>query len=226
MMWHSESFIPCLDIHLSHGYYSTAAPADLVPDKDSATFFRKQGWIFRKREANRWMLLRSSESAHEDFALTFDVVPTDPLFHYVTERADTEGGELERIGQNGTWALLTATSKPDAVTTVRILFLPPEKQLEFILVPRHTDTSAVIGLREVRNRVEFLPPEKFPGIPGAWRVAGKDKTALREDAGYRFQLWEKRDSGERLLADGIPPPRPDESSPVNSHHSITTYFYY
>ncbi len=220
-----EKYVPCMEIAARHGYYSSAPPVDLVPDGETSRFFRRSGFIFRRLGGGSWLLLRP-EGDDGNGRVAFRVIPTDPLFHYVTERADTEGGELERIGQNGTWALLTATSKPDAVTTVRILFLPPEKQLEFILVPRHTDTSAVIGLREVRNRVEFLPPEKFPGIPGAWRVAGKDKTALREDAGYRFQLWEKRDSGERLLADGIPPPRPDESSPVNSHHSITTYFYY
>ncbi len=58
------------------------------------------------------------------------------------------------------------------------------------------------------------------------RITTREKVALSERPEYRFQLWEVRESGERLLEGNVGLPRPDESSLSRSADTIATYFYY
>ncbi len=214
-----EKYIPYLEIYVEHGYYAGAPPVELEPDVDTAHFFRRTGWVFRALGQGRWVVLKREEE-REKFVPVFKVIPTDPLFHYVTERA--EGAEVEIVNHHGTWCLLKCP--PDKVV---LRLYPPEKHLEFVLIPRHTGPSAVIEMREVRGRVEFLPPERAELLGmKALRVVSKEMVPLTEKHDHRFRLLEIRDSGERLLTGDVPSPRPDESSLADPQGTVTTYFYY
>ncbi len=219
-----ETYTPYLTVAIRHGYYSSAPPVCLEPDSVTSSFFRRSGYILRPLGSECWTVLRPQGRPPEEFHPTFRVIPTDPLFHYVTERAEAQGAELEIVRQPGTWALLRTTEE-----SVELELHPPARKLEFILIPRHTDPTSRIALREAQNRVTFSPPELLP--PGthfgtAWRTTTDEQVILTENPPHRFQLWEVRPRGECLLADRVPFPRPRESSLSDPHNTITTYFYY
>ncbi len=215
-----EKYIQCLEIRIEHRFYAGTPPVALELDTETAIFFRRTGRVFRSLGNGRWIVLRREEE-HEEFAPTFKVTPTDPLFYYVTERADD--AEVEIVMRQGTWGILKCLSDE-----VVLRFHSPEKYLEFVLIPRHTNSSAMVEMREVRGRVEFTPPERVEllGMQGARRVLSKEKVPLTEKYEHRFLLIEIMDSGERVLSSCIPPPRPDESSIATPQGTITTYFYY
>ncbi len=230
-MSRTERYVRCLEIHTRHGYYCDTPPLNLVPDSGTMLFLTQSGWVFRRQEPDRWLLLRPEEAIFtEEFRPVFRVVPTDTMFYYVTERALTEGdeAEFEIVRQQGTWGVLTVGLKKTEISQVELRLLPPEKKLEFVLIPRHTDGGSEIRLREIQDKVELLPPEKITlsGIGPAYRIVTKDKMQLAENPEYRFQLLEVRDSGERLLGGRIPLPKPDESSVNDPRGTIAGYFYY
>lgn len=226
-MSRSERYAPCMSLSVVHGYYSGTPPVSIVPDEKTGISFRRSGLVFRPQGKGRWIVLRP-EGLDEDLFPTFKVIPTDSLFYYVTERAETLGSMLEMVGQNGVWGVLRAQLKRNEVVETTLRLYPLEKRLEFVLIPRYTDVSAVVELREAQNGVIFLPPEKtlFPGVDSARRIMTREKLPLAESTPYRFQLWEIRDSGERLLADRVPLPEPYESSVVEPRDAVTRYFYY
>ncbi len=216
-----EKYTQCLEIVIEHGYYADVPPVTLEPDEETAHFLRRTGRIWRRMRSDRWVVMQR-EDEREEFVYTFKVIPTDALFHHVTERAEADGAEVEVVRHNGTWGVLKCISND---VTLRIH--PPEKYLEFVLIPRHTAASAVIELREARGMMEFMPPEEAE-ILGmkALRVVSKKKVPLSERQGYRFRLIEVRNSGERVLASHVPTPHPAERSVADLANAVTTYFYY
>ncbi len=227
-MIHTEKYEICLEIEVSHGYYHRlAAPVSLLLDNNTAAFFRQSGWLFRQQGEGRWLVLRKDDAFEGEAHLVFHVKPADQLFYHVTASAEADGARLEIICREGTWGILTVDIKRGEMKHVRLRIHPPVKKLEFVLIPRHTDPSAVIEMREAHNKVRFLPPKKdvFLGNQ-VLRVVSEEEVALSVDAAYSFQLWEIRGSRERLLAESIPPPRPSESSIADPQGAVTGYFYY
>ncbi len=167
-MIHNEKYVPFLEINVKHGYYSSEMPVELSPDADTRQIMRRAMCVFRQQGPGRWILLHP-EGDIEDFSLSFSITPKDPLFYYVTKEAEVQGNAtLKTVGQNGVWGILTAKTGGD----ITLEFRPQEKILEFILIPKYTDASASIFMREARERIELLPPEQTSILKMArWSVS-------------------------------------------------------
>jgi hypothetical protein len=115
------------------------------------------------------------------------------------------------------------------LSEITIQALSVEKYLEYLCIPRFNAADIALRMTEKKNRVqvaEASQPVTLPDGTPARRFVTDKKIKLQQNIGITMQLWEKRDSGERLIAGVIGSPDPEQASPFSPKDTISKIFYY
>ncbi len=223
---------------MEHEYYgSVPVPLVLEPSADTRILLRKQGVLFRQTAWGRWVLLRPTHLnlADENGAYRFIVRPTDEDWWYVTLNEDgavqSSNFLMEKSAVPGAWRelLLPLKAQDDEKNAEVVISLSSLKKLwEFILIPKFTPEATQLMLTERAVGLTFSAVEKVQLFKNfeAYRATSTQPMTLLKNAPHRIQLWEVRDSGDRLLSNAVPVPRCTEASVLDAKNAITTYFYY
>jgi hypothetical protein len=117
----------------------------------------------------------------------------------------------------------------NSLSEITVQALSREKYLEYLCIPKFNAADLALRLAEEKNRVqitEAFEPVTLPDGTLARRFVTGEKIKLHQDNGITMQLWERRDSGERLIAGAIESPDPGQASPFSPKDTITRIFYY
>lgn len=226
-------------IALSHEYYvKDACPVSLIPSKETALFFRKSNILFRRQNANKWLMIKEEKQPVEELwndeypTLSFELYPMDKNFYYLSAgMVDNDYFTVKNIMVPNVWKTIEIDLKNlinKRPEEIQINISSVEKYYEYVLIPKYHKTETNIRLAEERSKVHFKKLEKIalPGIPEAFRFVTEEKIKLKQDIGLKVQLWESKESGERLISECIPNPQPDQCSIIDPKNVLTTYFYY
>lgn len=212
------------DITITHDYYPPQkVPIELSPDRDTKVYLLRNKILFKKIEPNHWGLLKQMKENSEinPYGLSFHIKARNSDFHHVTL--------LPFDARNP--ALFQSFHIPDEKENkgqIRWHIPATEKYFEYICIPQYYTGDSVLRLRENKNLFEIEGPDKvhLPDAGEVFRFVSKKQIPLRQIYPYKVQLWEIRDSGERLISDRIPCPQPSSRSLFYPNDTITTYYYF
>jgi hypothetical protein len=224
-------------ISVEHEYYGSAPiPVQLEASVDTLLLLQRQGILFRQTAWGRWTLLRPKYSAlaNENGVCQFAIFPTDEEWWYVT--ADDDEKQLgnfivKKSNTFGIWRELLLPLKAledEKNAEVNIVFGSKKKLWEFIFIPKFTPEATQLELRARNKELTFSAAEKVDFFKDfeAYRITSTQPVTLLKNAPHSLQLWEVRDSGDRLLSSAVPVPRCTEASVFDAKNAVTTYFYY
>jgi len=229
-----EKYAIWFTIRVVHEYFDyRSCPVVLAPSQETMNFFRRNGMIYKMMERNKWALLSLSMDFSSDAidTLCFEMMPQDSVLYYVTGLLQEEENEIYALEENptvGKWIQVRIPfDKVKEEINIKIRAKP--KYWEFIIIPKHSNSSNSLKLRieEKRGRIKFNDIEElqFPGKGKAFRTFTTEKIKAKEIHDYIIHLYETKNNGERLLCSNIPVPRPDEFSIIEPRDTVTTYFY-
>ena len=219
-------------IRVVHEYYDNGnCPVALTPSRETISFFRRNGIIYKMTGNNKWVLLTQSKDIALETAgtLCFEMIPQGNIFYYITElpqKKDNDDYILEKSLTVGKWMNILIPFD-NVKEEIDIELGAKFKYWEFIIIPRYTTDNVILRIEEKRNRITFGDMEEisFPGVGKAFRVSTVEKNKIKETQGYVVRLYEIRSNGERLLSGNIPLPRPDEVSMTQPEDTVAIYFY-
>ncbi|MCC8019247.1 MAG: hypothetical protein LIO85_05685 [Rikenellaceae bacterium] len=232
-------------LEITHRYYPDGVPLKATPCRSTALRMERWGMVIRNTGRGRWVLLGRESgpgcgpAVTGGESLSFDLVPTDAMFWYVTVPADGDSlsapfGKPHLLKMvdppvPGVWRLLELTlpASGECPATVALELKCPARFLEYILIPRYNPPEVIPVLREERGRIRFAPAEGIRFLGGeAYRIVST--TAVEQPAvpPYKMILYEPRPAGERILYADVPLPRYDQPSSVRPQDTVATYFYY
>lgn len=238
-MGKSEKYKPWLTLTTLHEYYVRAScPVSIEPSPETDLIFRKHNMLFIKQQGAQWKLYVENEFDPNDllineYKLIFALYPQSEKFYYLSENptAENDAFTLHEAPLSKAWKNVELNLRHiinSDLQKIDIVITSPERYLEYICIPKYHSVNTKLRLTEERNRMTFHEEEFQPiaAIETAFRFVSTEKIKLSEDYNLKMQLWEIRESGERLISHSIPNPQPNELSLTNPKDTITTYFYY
>ncbi len=227
-------------ITVSHEYYlEEGCPVSLTPAADTKGFFCKYGILFKRQAADKWAVLINGRYSLKELlmyniysGLSFELRPDDKIFYYLSGDIYQDGTfSVKDLNIPRVWKTIKVDLEyliDKAPEEVNIRISSVYKYYEYIFIPKYTRENIKIKLKEERARIRFGNVEKikFPGVPFAFRFVSEDKIKLSLSNSLKFQLWETRDGGERLISGCVPEPSPDECSVSDPKDVLASYFYY
>jgi hypothetical protein len=158
----------------------------------------------------------------------------DNTFHYVTQTfLDNPALRAESFNKLTGLPILTVNVdyiQKNKLSEITIQALSVEKYLEYICIPRFHDPSIALRMEEKKNRVQVVESSQSVILPTgstpSRQFVSDKKIKLQQNIDITMQLWEKRDSGERLIANAIGSPNPEQASPFSPKDTISKIFYY
>lgn len=234
MKEYSELYTICVSIEIFHEYYNNSfTPIDLIPGEQTRMYIRRNNLILKKISANRWFLLKmNSEVLEYVDRLVFELhALSDELYYVSDEQLEGENFDIKPSVKPGIWKYIeinTENLMEKESVHIRIDLKSKMKYLEFLFIPKYHSETINLRLLEEKRRLENVGPEDHYILDNVLvkRFVSKETILLKEKPDYNFALWEVRDSGERMLTNRIPLPRPDNISLISPKDTITTYFYF
>lgn len=227
-----------LRITLSHEYYEkNSYPITLVPTEETRLLFQRLGMLFLQYRPAEW-LVAAQEGMPEREALAgatlvLGIQPVNPGFYYVTEDelCLPEGCSAKKAGSPVIWKQIEIDSARFAgqeAAEIPIRIRTFRKYHEYLFIPKYAHPDTIIRFAEIRGRVRFRKATQveLPGIPRAFRFLSEEKIRLTDSYDLGMLLWESDGQNEHLLYDGIPVPKPEQTSIISPRDTISTYFYY
>lgn len=234
----SERYKLWLTISFSHEYYArTSCPVNLVILPETKLIFNKHNLLFLKQQTTQWDIFIEekfdpNDLLNNEYKLTFGLYPQSEKFYYLSQTITVNDAFFLHDNTRSKAWRIAELNLPHIINNnlqkIDIRITSPEKRYEYICIPKYHHSNTKLKLVDERNSVEFNE-EKFQpiaDIQDALRFVSKEKIKLSENNNPKIQLWEIRDSGEKLISNVIPNPQPDERSFIDPKDTITTYFYF
>jgi hypothetical protein len=230
-----------LHIALRHEYYPSGnCPVSLSPTVETARFLTRQDMLFRKQNANNWLLVSQNDLASMAAPyLRFALQATDHTLYYVTRTwkpnpAFTIESTMGRLVETRHATSLQLSIDVSYLVEnkqkeIIIEAETEEKQLEFLCIPKFNGADIPLRMTEEKQRIQVKEDTGRATLPDgttARRFVTAEKVKLRQDNGIKMQLWETRERGERLISAAIPCPQPMQPSPFNPKDMLTRIHYY
>jgi hypothetical protein len=221
-----------LHIALRHGYYPSGnCPVSLSPTAETARLLARYDILFRKQNANNWLLVSQNDLASGQ--LQFALQATDPMIYYVTRTwKPNPAFTVESAMGRGTWQILSIDVQYLVENNQKEITLEAEteeKYLEFLGIPKFNPVDIPLRMTEEKQRIQVKEDTGGTTLPDgtvARRFVTAEKIKLRQDNGVKMQLWETRERGERLISAAIPCPQPSQFSPFSPKDMLTHIYYY
>lgn len=195
---------------------------ELMPSFETYLLLKKAGVIWRKQDAITWILIKADFDENETdrtslilgedrCQLVFNLKPLDSAFNYFSCTEELYGdywrlirNEKSQIVRYNLHILITNQLIRET-KKIQIKIQSKEAYWAFILIPKYTKRDAIIELRENNRKLIFTTTEKFeqPGEDSAFICMTTEKIAMKEIYEYQISLWEKKNSGERILSNHI-----------------------
>lgn len=238
-MGRSECYKKWVTITILHEYYvRTSCPVNLEPLEEIKSIFKKHNILLIQQKVTQWCLFFENKLDLNDLLLNkykfiFGLYPQSEKFHYLSLKSTSinDAFSLHDAPMSNAWRNVELNLQyiiSNNLQKIDIQIASPEKYYEYICIPKYYNSDVKLKLKEEQNRIEFNE-EKFQpitDIQDAIRFVSKEKIKLSDGNNLKMQLWEVRNSGERLISNFIPNPQPDELSLSNPQDTITTYFYF
>lgn len=237
-----------ITITIMHDFYhSEHCGLVLRETKETALLMKKAGLLFRRLSPVKWVLLKNETEKgminHTDlilkegnFSLDFNLIPDTAGFYYFTDlknlRVEGDGWILQTSTDSYpnkiNFRITVASGLTDKTREIHINIPNRKSYWEFILIPKHSRLTEPPVLQESTGKLNFSVPEKirFPGEEQAYRCATETQIPMQDVYNFKISLWIKKEKGDMLLSNRIPPPQPDSVSVINPKEMITTYFYF
>jgi hypothetical protein len=223
-----------LTIAFRHEYYSNGnCPVLLSPTVATVRLLARHDILFRKQNSNRWLLVSQNPLAELEDNLQFNITAGEAVLYYVTREWKTNPAiTVEAANASKVWQTVTINIPyliENKIKEVYIETASEEKFLEYLCIPKFNAADMALRLTEEKDRLpitEAFEPVTLPDGTLARQFVTGEKIKLHQDNGITMQLWEKRDSGERLIAGAIESPDPGQASPFSPKDTITRIFYY
>ncbi|MDR1632380.1 MAG: hypothetical protein LBR97_05835 [Dysgonamonadaceae bacterium] len=227
-----------VNIALHHEYYPDGnCPVSLAPTAKTAWLLARYDMLFRKQNANQWLLI-SQNSLVDDVGarcalpLQFNITATDTTFYYVTRAWKANPAiAIEATNAPKAWQTLTVNIPyliENKLNEVMIEAESEEKFLEFLCIPKFNGADIPLQMTEEKQRIQVKETgmAALPDGTAARRFVTTEKVKLRQNSGIRMSLWEVHENGERLIGNAIESPLPSQPSPINPKDMITRIYYY
>ena len=237
-MTHSGKYETWFCITLSHEYYENGiCPISLIPSTESKNFFRRSNILFLQQRDNSWILLKeknvqSTELYDDDFQkMHFHLQHSKTAIYYNSDGIyENDSFSATNTSYANTWKTIeldTGNIIKNDLAEINIKIATVYKNYEFILIPKH-HKNLQIKLVEIRNKIQFEVLEQLllPNIGDVYRFLSKEKIKLTDSNNLKIQLWEIKETGERLLCNTIPIPQPEQISLIDPKNALSTYFYF
>lgn len=227
----TETYRVWFTLTVSHEYYGEhACPFELRIKPPTEALMKRYAAIYRQTGVSAWVFLAPSflPDPTDPKQMEFELIPQDSLFYYVTaHQSEHLTGKGMKVHQQPTGKRIINLPFSEEKSSYTIRFRTVSKYWEFILINRSKREEKNLRIEEKRKRVEFgeLIRTHFLSLPNALRTRSKEKVRLQKGYDYLFRLLEERETGERLVSECLPPPRPDEASVESKSDTITTYLY-
>ncbi|MDR2084108.1 MAG: hypothetical protein LBP67_03840 [Bacteroidales bacterium] len=235
----SERYKLWITISIAHEYYAgTYCPVNLEPLSETQLILKKHNMLFIRQKSTQWDLFIENmfdpgDLLLNEYKLIFGLYPQSEKFYYLSQESATENDafSLEEAPMSKAWRNVELDLQHiinNKLQKIDIHITSPEKYYEYICIQKYHNSNTELKLTDERNLVEFNKEEFQPiaDIQNAIRFVSTEKIKLIETNNNKIQLWEIRDSGERLISNFIPIPRVDEKSLISPQDTITTYFYF
>jgi hypothetical protein len=233
-----------LHIALRHEYYPSGnCPVSLTPTAETVRFLARYDMLFRKQNANNWLLVSQSDLASIIVVemrratslryLQFALHATDPTLYYVTRtwkpnlaftvKSATVPGMWQTLSIDVSY--LVENKQKEIIIEVEA----EEKYLEFLCISKYNGADIPLRMMEEKQRIQVKEDTGRATLPDgtiARRFVTAEKVKLRQDNGIKMQLWETREMGERLISAAIPCPQPMQPSPFSPRDMLTHIHYY
>lgn len=223
---------------IRHEFYTDdRVPLVLLPDQQTRLLLAKYNIILRQQMKNQWVMLKPKDeslfSNKEDLVLRFELQVTSEAFYYSTREYEPKANDIFRVGDTskpGIWRTLEMPFRENTDEEHKHIVLALQsKQMyfEFLFIPKYT-AAKDIRLREEKGLLQFGEPKEqiLFDETMVYQFVSTEPVSLRKNYKYKVQLWEVRNSGERLLSGCIPCPDPGNQSVLRPQDTITTYFYF
>lgn len=236
-MSNMEHYAVWYEIKISHDYYpDNFVPLELLPTNETRIYMLRNNILLRKNREGYWSLLKPAGEKPEEkeAGLSFEIRITSPDFYYVTGRdvrATETSYTLSDPQYPSAWKIFTIQpleTEEEVLRQINWKIPTVEMYFEYICIPKYSQVDLHLKMIDDKNEFQIKGPEKvdLAGDKEVLRFVTKDPIPLRNTYKYKMQLWEVRDSGERLMSDNIPCPNPSERSIYSPNDTITTYYYF
>jgi hypothetical protein len=233
-----------LHIALRHEYYlSGNYPVSLSPTAETARFLARYDMLFRKQNANNWLLVSQNDLASIAVVetrratslryLRFALHATDHTLYYVTRAwKPNPAFTVESAMGHGAWQTLSIDVQYLVKNKQKEIIVEAEteeKYLEFLCIPKFNGADIPLRMTEEKQRIQVKEDTERATLPDstvARRFVTTEKIKLRQDNGIKMQLWEAREMGERLISTTIPCPQPLQPSLFSPKDMLTHIHYY
>ncbi len=170
-MSRAEIYKVFLQLDISHGYYPQGVPLRVVPCRKTAMRMDRSGALFKKTGRGRWVLLglepgpASGPVIETGESVSFDLIPCDDLFWYVTgpvyggvkgAKAGDINGKAREVDLSATLAVYDDGSTPGTSLLLKTVTPPVPGVWRRLEIPLHTYEK-----RPVEVELDLKCPSRF-----------------------------------------------------------------
>lgn len=224
-------------INIQHDYFNDGICPDvmLIPDDKTKWIFYRMQMTFKEIGPNSWAIIASEDtdiSSPWEEEIEFRIKVTNPLFwYYTTPGEGNDGTKLDTIRMTLTEQILSEGIKGSPASKT-VSFTSPKVFWKYTFIPIVEGNRAekIKFIDQSAHQLRFDREQEITidGKRGDVFISA-EAVRIKESYGYRFELYDERAHGEKLLRKLIPFPAIDSCEPGRKGEKIkilNRYIYY